>query len=156
MSVFFSFLRMESRHCKRKTLKNNTIILLGVQKSFGGQSIKYFSQMACKCISDFQVTCQLVQNFQAFFCQKQNWKHLSDLQLFISFWHSLLIHSTIIRFSFSSKRMCAVQDHSSLEGIQCGSYREGLSRPLRMGALKGNHFQVAIRNIQSDTSNRSV
>lgn len=56
----------------------------------------------------------------------------------------------------SPEQICAVQDHPSLEGIQCGSFRKGLTRPLRMGALKGNHFQVVIRNIQSDTSNSLV
>lgn len=53
-------------------------------------------------------------------------------------------------------RMCAIQDHPSLEGIECGSYRRGVSRPLRMGALSGNHFQVVIRNIQCNTDQRLV
>ena len=52
--------------------------------------------------------------------------------------------------------MCAIQDHPSLEGIECGSYRRGVSRQLRMGALSGNHFQVVIRNIQSNTDERLV
>ena len=52
--------------------------------------------------------------------------------------------------------MCAIQDHPSLEGIECGSYRRGVSRPLRMGALSGNHFQVVIRNIQCDSKHGSV
>ncbi|KAL9965388.1 hypothetical protein ACROYT_G029183 [Oculina patagonica] len=50
------------------------------------------------------------------------------------------------------EQMCAIEDHPSLEGIECGSYRRGVSRPLRMGALSGNHFQVVIRNIQCDTT----
>ncbi|KAJ7333037.1 pseudouridine synthase [Desmophyllum pertusum] len=49
------------------------------------------------------------------------------------------------------EQICAIQDHPSLEGIECGSYRRGVSRPLRMGALSGNHFQVVIRNIQCDS-----
>ena len=53
-------------------------------------------------------------------------------------------------------RVCAIQDHSSLEGIECGSYRGGVSRPLRMGALSGNHFQVVIRNIKCNTDQRLV
>ena len=44
--------------------------------------------------------------------------------------------------------MCAIEGHPSLEGIECGSYRRGVSAPLRMGALSGNHFQVVIRNVQ--------
>jgi len=52
--------------------------------------------------------------------------------------------------------MCAIQDHPSLEGIECGSYRRGVSRQLRMGALSGNHFQVIIRNIQCNTDQRLV
>jgi len=49
------------------------------------------------------------------------------------------------------EKMRAVQDHPSLEGIECGSYRRGVSRPLRMGALSGNHFQVVIRSIHCNT-----
>ena len=52
--------------------------------------------------------------------------------------------------------MCAVQDHPSLEGIECGSYRRGVSGPLRMGALGGNHFRIVIRDIQSNTDQRLV
>ncbi|PFX26657.1 Pseudouridylate synthase 7-like protein [Stylophora pistillata] len=50
------------------------------------------------------------------------------------------------------EQICAIQDHPSLEGIECGSYRRGLRRSLRMGALRGNHFQVVIRNIHSNAS----
>ena len=52
--------------------------------------------------------------------------------------------------------MCAVQDHPSLEGIESGSYKRGVSGPLRMGALGGNHFQIVIRDIQCNTDQRLV
>lgn len=43
--------------------------------------------------------------------------------------------------------MCAIEGHPSLEGIEIGSYRGGVSGPLRMGGLSGNHFKVVVRKM---------
>ncbi|XP_068732862.1 pseudouridylate synthase PUS7L-like isoform X3 [Montipora capricornis] len=52
------------------------------------------------------------------------------------------------------EQMCAIEGHPSLEGIEIGSYRRGVSGPLRMGGLSGNHFKVVIRNMQCSNSHK--